>query len=183
MRKLVAGLFISLDGVVESPGEWGFRYMDAAMAQRMAEGIAQADAILLGRETYTLFHGLWAHQGDSSPMATFLNRTPKFVVSQTLKELPWEPARLLSGDLVEEVSRLKNQPGKNIQVPGSPRLVAALLTAGLLDELTLSICPVVVGKGRRLFEDDHTELKLELVGVETSATGAIGATYRRAEPA
>jgi len=130
MRKLVAGLFISLDGVVESPGEWGFRYMDAAMAQRMAEGIAQADAILLGRETYIVFHALWAAQGDSSPMAKFLNETPKYVVSQTLKELPWQPATQLSGRLGQEVTRLKEQPGKNIQVPGSPSLVASLLRDG-----------------------------------------------------
>ncbi len=127
MRKLVAGLFMSLDGVVESPGPWGFKYADAEVFSRMGEGVAQADAVLLGRITYEEFSKSWPLEGTSSPMATFLNGSPKYVVSSTLAQLEWGPAERLEGDLAAAVSRLKSQPGKNIQIPGSPRLVAALL--------------------------------------------------------
>ncbi len=178
MRKIVAGLFMSLDGVVESPSQWGFQYMTNEMAKGMAYGVAQADAVLLGRRTYLEFAEMWPSQGSEVPMADFLNHSPKYVVSSKLDSLPWQPATLIRGDLAAELNRLKQQPGKNIQVPGSPRLVRSLLSLGLLDELSLSICPVVVGPGLRLFEGITGQIPLRVIHSTVLSNGVIGVTYQ-----
>lgn len=179
MRRVVAGLFISLDGVVEAPGRWGFQFLNEEMSKGMVAGVAQADAVLLGRRTYLEFAEMWPKQGNDVPMADFLNNSPKYVVSSTLRPpLAWANSSLLSGDLAEELTELKNAPGKNIQVPGSPRLVRSLLREGLLDELSLSICPVVVGSGMRLFDEITHQVALELVDSRAFSTGALGVTYR-----
>ena len=181
-RQVTAGLFMSLDGVVEAPNQWVGPYVNDEVAAQMAAGIARADAVLLGRATYELFTGLWAHQGDDIPMARFLNHSPKYVVSTTLTALPWQPATVIRGDLRRELERLKRMPGKNIQVPGSPRLVRSLLRDGLLDELALSICPVVVGAGLRLFDDMPARVALELVDARVFAHGVVTLAYRPARP-
>lgn len=178
MRLITAGLFISLDGVVESPDQWGFQYMDAEMSRGISAGISEADVVLLGRRTYLEFARIWPGQGSEVPMADFLNHTPKYVVSSTLHNLDWQPATLINGDLSAEISRLKQQPGKNIQIPGSPTLVRALLRLGLLDVLSLSICPVVVGTGLHLFNETTKMVPLQLVHSTILRTGVIGATYR-----
>ena len=147
MRKITAGLFISLDGVVESPDQWGFQYGNDELWEEIDAGIAQADAVLLGRRTYQQFAELWPPQGSDTSMARFLNSTPKYVVSTTLDTLEWQPATVIADDLAAELMKLKRRPGKHIQIPGSPTLVRSLLRAGLLDELGLSICPIVVGSG------------------------------------
>ncbi len=177
MRKIAAGLFISLDGVVESPGEWGFQFMNDEMSQGIATGISQADTVLLGRRTYLEFAQLWPGQGSDVLMADFLNHSTKYVVSSTLETLSWQPAVQIKGSLVSELRRLKQQTGKNIQVPGSPSLVRFLLRQGLLDMLSLNICPVVVGSGMHLFDDTAGMLNLKLVGSTIMSTGVIGATY------
>ena len=178
MRKITAGLFISLDGVVEAPGQWGFQYMDDEMNKGIAAGIAQADAVLLGRKTYLEFAEMWPSQGSDVLMADFLNHTTKYVVSSTLQTLAWQPATVIKGDIAGEIARLKQQPGKNIQVPGSPTLVRWLLGAGLLDEFSLTICPVVVGPGMRLFYSNANQVSLNLVHSTILKSGAIGATYQ-----
>ena len=180
MRKLVAGLAMSLDGVVESPEKWGFQYFTDETYEAISAGVAQADAVLLGRRTYLEFAELWPNQSSEVPMADFLNTAPKYVVSATLDTLPWGPASLLSGDLAEELTRLKRQPGKDILIPGSPTLVRSLLGEGLLDELALSICPIVVGSGMRLFDKTATQLPLQLVASRTYSTGMLGVGYRPA---
>lgn len=178
MRKITAGLFISLDGVVESPGEWGFQYMTEEMSKGISAGISQADAVLLGRRTYLEFAEMWPGQGSEVPMSDFLNHAPKYVVSSTLDKLSWQPAILIKSDFVEELTRLKKQPGKNIQIPGSPTLVRSLLRDGLLDELSLNICPVVVGSGMRLFDEIINRVSLKLVHSTILSNGVIGATYQ-----
>jgi dihydrofolate reductase len=180
MRKLVAGLVMSLDGVVESPDKWGFQYFNDETYEVIGAGVAQADAVLLGRRTYLEFAELWPNQSSEVPMADFLNTSPKYVVSATLDTLQWGPASLLSGDLAEELTRLKRQPGKNILIPGSPTLVRSLLREELLDVLTLSICPIVVGSGMRLFDETTTHLPLQLVESRTYRTGMLGVGYRPA---
>jgi dihydrofolate reductase len=150
MRKIVTGLFISLDGVVESPSDW--LLSSDEMWEVIGAGIAQSDAILLGRCTYLQFAEIWPNQGSDVPMADFLNNTPKHVVSSTLDTLDWANSSLVTGDLAGEVAKLRDQPGKNVQIPGSPTLVRSLLRGGLLDELSLMAHPIVVGSGMRLFE-------------------------------
>jgi dihydrofolate reductase len=179
MRKIVAGLFMSLDGVVESPASWAFsRYLDAELAQIIGAGLREADAVLMGRQTYEEFAKLWPSQPNTVPMASFLNGSPKYVVSSALREpLEWAKSTLLRGKLADELAQLKAQPGKNIQIPGSPTLVRSLLREGLLDELAVSICPVVVGVGARLFDETIRDVSLRVAEARTLGTGVLNVMY------
>jgi dihydrofolate reductase len=179
MRKIVAGLFVSLDGVATSPATWAFsRYLDAELAQIIAGGIRQADAVLLGRRTYEEFIKLWPNQPDTVTMAKFLNHSPKYVVSSTLRgPLGWANSTVLRGTLADELAVLKAQPGANIQVPGSPSLVRGLIRDGLLDELAVSICPVVVGAGGRLFDETIRDLTFRVRESRVLGTGVVHAVY------
>jgi dihydrofolate reductase len=182
MRRIVAGLLTSLDGVVEAPGEWGFsRYFNDEMRAGISAGIAQADAVLLGRRTYLEFAELWPKQGSEVLMSDFLNHSPKYVVSSTLKTLEWANSSLLTGDLSEALGKLKRQPGKDILIPGSPTLVRALVREGLLDVLNLNVCPVVVGSGMRLFDGITEQIHLKLVHSATLTNGVVGLTYGPAD--
>jgi dihydrofolate reductase len=178
MRKIVAGLFMSLDGVVEAPNNWAFQYSSDELWAGITAGIAQADAVLLGRRTYENFVTFWPTQGSDVPMSDFLNNSPKYVVSGTLETLDWANSTALTGDLADELAKLKRQAGGNIQVPGSPTLVRSLLRDGLLDELSLSICPIVVGSGMRLFDGLTAQVRLELVDSTSLSSGVVGVTYR-----
>lgn len=179
-RKIVAGLFMSLDGVVDSleasPKKWGSNEMN----ETIAAGVAQADTVLLGPRTYKMLAQFWRHQSDYLPMARFLNHSDKYLVSSTITEdmLEWQPASLIKGNLFEEIMELKQQPGKNIQIPGSPKLVRSLLQNGLLDELRLNICPLVVGSGMRLFDEITNQVPLHLVDSKAYSNGVVGLTYR-----
>jgi dihydrofolate reductase len=179
MREIVAGLAMTLDGVVDSPsGNW--MMFDEEMGDIISAGVAEADAILLGRRTYLQFAELWPAQGRDVPMSAFMNDTPKYVASRTLDTVAWAGSTLLEGDLGEALTELKRRPGKNIQVPGSPRLVRSLLREGLLDRLALMIHPIVLGTGARLFDDEKDQRKLRLVESRTLGTGVVSVTY---EPA
>lgn len=181
MRKVVAGLFISLDGVVETPEQWGFQYFTDGLNDIIAKGLAEADTVLLGPATYHKFAQIWPPQGNDVPMAKFLNESPKYIISshpQSVGELEWQPATLLKSSLVEEINKLKQQPGKNIQVPGSPRLVRSLLKEGLLDELSLSICPIIVGHGLKLFDESLQTTKLAVLHSQTFDNGLVSMTYK-----
>jgi dihydrofolate reductase len=113
-------------------------------------------------------------------MSEFLNNTPQYVVSSTLDTLEWGPASLVRGDLVDEVGKLKQQPGKNIQIPGSPTLVGSLLRAGLLDEINLGVAPIVVGSGMRLFDEITEHVALKLVESRALSTGLLAVSYQAA---
>ncbi|EDK72508.1 bifunctional deaminase-reductase domain protein [candidate division TM7 genomosp. GTL1] len=181
MRKVVAGLFISLDGVVEAPEKWGFSYFTEGLNKTIAKSLDRADAVLLGPQTYHIFAQMWPPQGNEVPMAKFLNESPKYVITDnpnSAGELEWQPATLLKGMLAEEIRHLKSRPGKNIQVPGSPRLVRSLLAEGLLDELYLSICPVVIGQGLKLFDGISKTINLDMVQSQIFDNGLISVTYR-----
>jgi dihydrofolate reductase len=180
MRKIVSGLFISLDGVIESPNEWTGEYFSAQVGQAVGTMIAAQDTMLLGRVSYDEFAAYWPHQtGD---MADTMNGTAKCVVSGSLKSADWQNTTLIPrGNYVAEITGLKQRPGKNIGMTGSATLVAALLRDGLLDELHLLVFPVVLGSGKRLFrENSGGKLPLKLIGSETFDTGVVHLTYTRA---
>jgi dihydrofolate reductase len=181
MRRVIASLFLSLDGVMESPEEWHFPYFNDEMEAAIGEAMAAADAFLLGRVTYQEWAAFWPSQsgGETGQMAEYINNAPKFVASTTLDAVDWQNSTLLKGDLSEEVTRLKQQPGKDITVSGSATLTRSLLREGLLDELRLMIHPIVVGSGRRLFEDGERS-PLELVDSKTFSTGVVYVTYQPA---
>ena len=182
MRKITAGLFVSLDGVTEAPEKWQLPYFNDEMGEVVGATMAAADAMLLGRVTYEEFAAFWPGVSpEDQPFAGYMNDTPKYVVSTTLEEpLGWSNSTLIGGNVAEEVSRLKQQPGRNIGITGSATLVRSLLRDGLLDELTLMVHPVVVGSGKRLFEDGGDYKALELVDSKTFGTGVVSLTYRPA---
>jgi len=146
MRKVVAGLYLSLDGVVESPEKWQFDNFDDEIMSSMGSQLEAEDTVLLGRVTYQEWAEYWPTSTDE-PFASFINNIPKYVVSTTLERADWSNSTLIRGSLKEEITRLKGQTGKNIGVAGSPTLVHSLLINNLLDELTLMIHPVVDGSG------------------------------------
>jgi dihydrofolate reductase len=181
MRKIWAGLFMSLDGVVESPDRWVFPYFNEEVGQAVGAGSQAADAMLLGRRTYEEWADYWPDKtAEDDPYADFINNVHKFVVSTTLDTLEWGPSTLLSGDVAEQVGKLKEQPGKDIGISGSITLIGSLQKIGLLDELRLLVFPIVVGSGKRLFEGDE-QVPLRLVDSKTFQTGVLSLTYERAE--
>ncbi len=182
MRKVIASEFVSLDGVMESPERWHFPYFNDEMGEAIGAAMAQADAMLMGRVTYEEWAAYWPNQSsDENQIAGFMNDTPKYVVSTTLEEpLEWNNSTLIGGNVAEEISRLKQQPGKDIGISGSGTLVRSLLHEDLLDELRLMVHPIVVGGGKRLFEDMADQKALELVDSKTFGTGVLYLTYRPA---
>ena len=180
MRKLVSGLFISLDGVAESPDQWQFDVFDADMGAAMGAHLASVDTMLLGRVTYQEWAQYWPNSADDE-YATHINNTPKFVVSTTLDKVAWGKyvnITLIKANLAEEISRLKQRPGKNIETAGSITLVRSLLQADLLDELILMIHPVVVGHGKRLFTEGSDLKRMQLVNSKITGSGVAILTYR-----
>jgi dihydrofolate reductase len=182
MRKVVAGLFITLDGVAENPGQWQETF-DDDMGAELGAFLPTVDAILMGRITYQEWAAYWPEMSDDAPdsgFAQFLNHTPKYVVSTTLKQVQWGDAQnitLIQGDLAQQIGNLKNQPGNNIAVQGSLRLVNALLQHDLLDELTLYIHNVVAYRGRTLFTDG-TLKRLDLIEAKPTRSGIVIAKYQ-----
>jgi dihydrofolate reductase len=177
MRKVVSGLFISLDGVTESPDQWQFDHFDDDMMAAMTAHIAEEDAVLLGRVTYQEWASYFPTSSDE-PYASHINNVPKYVVSTTLEEVEWNNSTLIKRDFEEEIAKLKQQPGKNIGVAGSPTLVRSLLHRDLLDELTLLVHPVVAGSGKRLFDDGSELKRLNLVDAKTTRTGVAILRYQ-----
>ncbi len=177
MRKIVAGLFVSLDGVVENPQDWHFPYFNDEMGESVGKSMSDSDTMLLGRVTYEGFAEYWPQQGDDVPGATHMNTIPKLVASTTLKSVEWQNSTLIKGDVAEELTKLKAQPGKNIGITGSVVLVRSLLRAGVLDELVLLVHPIVVGKGQKLFEDMEEQIPLKLANSKTFSTGVLELTY------
>jgi dihydrofolate reductase len=179
MRKVIAALFVSLDGVTEAPQDWNPAYFNEEMGAAIGEAMSNSDALLMGRVNYEEWAAYWPNQSaDQSNFADYMNNTPKYVVSTTLKDVEWNNSKLLGGDLAE-VAKLKEEPGKDITISGSATLVRSLIREGLLDELRLMIHPVVVGHGRRLFEDGE-QAAFELADSRTFETGVVYATYRPA---
>jgi dihydrofolate reductase len=178
MRKVASGLFMTLDGVVETPEKWQFDYFDEDMMAIMSNYLQDEDAALMGRVTYQLWEPYWPTSTDE-PYASHINSIPKYVVSSTLDRVEWNNSTLINGNLEGEIARLKQQPGKIIGVAGSPTLVYSLLQDDLLDELTLLIHPVVVGSGKRLFKDDGDLKKLKLVDSKITRSGVVVLTYHR----
>ncbi|MEZ0075942.1 dihydrofolate reductase family protein [Planotetraspora sp. GP83] len=181
MRKIVAAFFVSLDGVVEAPQDWHFPYFNEELGEAVGSQAAGADTMLLGRRTYEEFAAYWPHQTTAEdPLADQMNNTPKLVVSSTLDKLDWQNTTVIRDNVVEELTKLKQQPGKNISISGSATLVRSLLRDNLLDELLLLVHPIVVGSGQRLFPDGTDQQPLKLVDSKTFSTGVLSLTY---EPA
>lgn len=191
MRKLVVTEFLSLDGVMQAPGapeedtEGGFRYGgwampygDEVMGRAAAEGMAATDTHLFGRKTYEIMASHWPHAPADDPFAQHLNNVEKYVVSTTLQKAEWQNSTIIDGDVAEQVAKLKEQPGKDIAVLGSGKLVQTLIENDLVDEYSLTVYPIVLGSGKKLFPDSDQARKLKLVDSKPTTTGGLMLTYR-----
>ena len=179
MRKIVSGLFISLDGVIEIPEQWMGPYFNPELGQVIGSMMAAQDAMLLGRVTYEMFAAHWPQQ--TGEMADTMNGTPKYVVSGTLRSADWQNTTLIpAAGAFGEIARLKQGAGQNIGMTGSGILVSSLLREGLLDELHLFVFPVVLGSGKGLFGESGDQLPLKLIDSATFETGVVHLTYAKA---
>jgi len=181
MRKITAGPFIALDGVVEAPDQWHFPYFNDEMGAAVDATLGAADTVLFGRKTYDSFAGAWPEREEAGEedagLAKKLGDVRKIVVSNEKLEFTWRSSEQLEGDLVEAVTALKNEPGGNIGMSGSVSVVRQLLAAGLLDELHLLVHPIAVRKGTRLFDEGETPIPLRLISSETFETGVQNLVY------
>ncbi|WP_328551510.1 MULTISPECIES: dihydrofolate reductase family protein [unclassified Streptomyces] len=182
MRRLIAGAFITLDGVVQDPGGfgeterggWALEYFDDDARQRATDALLASDTFLLGRATYEILEKAWS--SNTGPYAEAMHKLPKAIVTNTLSgSLPWN-ATALTGEAAQTVAKLKEQPGGDIVMYGSFTLMKTLLQHDLIDELNLGVHPVVVGTGTRLF-DSVLPRSLRFVSATPSATGVVTLTY------
>jgi dihydrofolate reductase len=194
MRKLIVTEFLTLDGVMQAPGDanedrsggfehggWQLAYFDEVLGGAILEALAATGGFLLGRRTYEIFAAHWPKQPAEDPLAGTFNGLPKYVVSTTLTEpLAWRNSTLIQGDVADEIARLKGQSDKDIQVIGSGELVQTLIRDDLVDEYRLMIHPIVLGSGKRLFREGSSP-RLRLVESRTNGTGVLILTYARAE--
>ena len=181
MRKVIVSEFVSLDGVMEAPDQWHFPFSNEETGKYKFDELFASDALLLGRVTYQGFAAAWPSMTDEEGFADRMNSLPKYVVSTTLEEpLEWNNSTLIKGNIEEEVSELKRQPGKDITIVGSGTLVRSLLRDDLLDELRLMVHPIVVGSGKRLFKDGSDTKVLRLVETKTFGSGVVVLIYQPA---
>lgn len=195
MRKLIILSFITLDGVMQAPGKpeedtsggfefggWTVPYFDEFSGKVMGEQMGHPFDLLLGRKTYDIFSAYWPHQDESvNPVAGPFNRATKYVASHSAATpIPWNNSVLLHGDVAEEIKKLKQQDGSELQVHGSGNLIQTLLQHDLADELWLKIFPLTLGKGKRLFAEGTIPAAFKLTHSQLSPTGVIFANYQRA---
>lgn len=191
--RIVVINHVTLDGVMQGPGRadedtrdgfehggWSVPYGDAVMGETMSARLAQSGGLVLGRRTYEDLLTYWNTQTDS-PFTDALNIAPKYIASTTLTDpLQWPNSTLLDADAADGVAKLKAQPGKDLHILGSGTLVRSLMDRDLIDEYMLTIHPLVLGAGRRLFADGSAFASLRLIDSTTTTTGVVIATYRPA---
>lgn len=174
MGSIKSCLFISLDGVIEAPETWHFDYFNEEMGAVVGALMGGADATLLGRQTYDEFAGYWPNADPNDPITAQMNGARKYVVSNTLTEATWENSSVISGDVVAELTALKQD--NELGTTGSATLVRWMLEQRLVDELHLLVHPVVVGSGKKLFADG-AKVQLDLVSATTFKTGVLHLVY------
>ncbi len=198
MRKLIVQTFLTLDGVMQAPGDpqedteegfthggWQMPYFDEDAGKIINEYFDATEALLLGRKTYQIFAAYWPNAPADDPFAQKLNRMPKYVVSTTLKKADWNNSTLIKSNVAAEIAKLKQQPGSGVlSVSGSGKLAQSLMKDNLIDEYELWIHPLVLGSGKRLFADGAIPSNLKLVDSKKTGSGILILTYRpNSEPA
>lgn len=193
MRRVIAGAFVSLDGVMQGPGGpqedptggfthggWTVNYWDETMGPFMAAMFAKPFDLLLGRKTYEIFAAHWPFVEDSDPTAASLNAATKYVATSSTEPLTWKNSVALRGNVASEIARLKQGSGPNLLTQGSTILLQTLLAHDLVDELRLLVFPLVLGPGKRLFGKGTKPSALKLTATSTSTTGVVMSVYERA---
>ena len=179
MRGIVWSEYISLDGVVEEPGEWSIPYFSDDLAQYKTDELDESDALLLGRTTYEGFAAAWPEMEElEGDFAVRMNTLPKYVASTTLQKADWNNSTIIRGNVAEEVAKLKQQPGKNILIGGSAALAKSLMEHDLIDEIRMLVHPIAVGKGKRLFAGVDQSISLKLMDTRAFASGVVALTYQ-----
>ena len=186
--RLVVTEFLTVDGVIEDPGGaegfehggWSMQFFDDEIAKFKLDELLATDALLLGRVTYEGFAAAWPSRTDEAGFADRMNSLPKFVVSTTLEKADWNNSTLIKGNVAEEVSKLKEQPGQDIVVHGSGELVQTLMRHDLVDEYRLMVQPIVLGSGKRLFGEGSRTSVLRLADTKTFGPGVVVLFYERA---
>lgn len=181
MRKIIAAEFMSLDGVVEGAEQLTGQYFSDELGQYMGSGMATTDTLLLGRVTYQEMVPFWADKtGSDDPVAAHMSK-PKYVVSTTLASTDeWPGSTLIGADVAGQLTKLKQQPGKDILVIGSATLVRWLLREGVLDQLDLLVFPIITGHGKRLFDGEDNKITVKLAHCEPFSNGVVHLTYQPA---
>lgn len=174
MRKIVLSMFMSLDGVIETPA-WSLPYWGDDIAQVKYDELFESDTLLLGRVTYEGFAEVWPERTDEQGWADRFNNMPKLVPTTTLDTPKWN-ARFVKANVIEEIQALKQQAGQHILIHGSARLVETLIPHNLIDEYRLLVYPLVLGTGQRLF-NEGTKVNLRLVDSRTFSSGAVMLVY------
>ena len=183
LRKLVVSEWVTLDGVfdADSMKEWFEPYESQDRQEYIKENVLTSDAFLVGRVTYEMLAAYWPNQKNNEMgVADRLNSAPKYVVSSTLKKAEWNNSTIINEDVVEEITKLKQQPGQDILVFGSAQLVQSLMEADLVDEYRFLIHPIIMGSGKRFFRDEMVATKLKLVKTKTLNSGVILDCYQSA---
>lgn len=178
MRKIIVTEFLSLDGVMENP-MWTFNYWNDEIAQFKAEETTANDVLLIGRVTYEGFAAAWPQRTDEASGGKYFNSVRKYVVSNTLDKAEWNNSQIIRGNLLQEITNLKQQDGENLVVHGSCTLVQWLMQHDLVDSYRLLVYPVVLGQGKRLFQEGATAT-LQLAESRALRSGVMGLIY---EPA
>ena len=179
MRKIVVSEFMSLDGVIETPHTWQFPFQTEELGAITEGQIRDADAFLLGRVTYEMFAGFWPTMTNNEfGVADKWNSAPKYVVSTTLQKADWNNSTLIKSNVIDEIRKLKQQPGGKIGIIGSTKLVHSLLDAGLIDEIQVLMHPLVLGKGVRLFVDGGHPASLKLADSKILPNGVVYLSYQ-----
>jgi dihydrofolate reductase len=178
MSKLVVTEYLTLDGVFEEPGQWSFDYFNDEAMQYKRDELFSSDVQLLGRVTYEGFAKAWPTMPDTGDFGERMNSMPKYVVSTTLRHADWQNSTIIRTNVVEEIRALKEQPGQNILVAGSGRLVQTLTHNHLVDEYRFMVHPVVLGSGKRLFTEGTEQMKLQLVETKAFTSGIVILHYQ-----
>lgn len=194
MRKIIAITQVTLDGVMQAPGGpeedpsngfthggWAMPFVDDTASKVINEIIAGEFDMLLGRRTYEIFAAYWPNQGDN-PIAKAFNKATKYVVTHSLDRCDWEKSHRIDGDVVEEVRRLKTSDGPALHIWGSSQLLQTLIAADLVDEYRVWVFPLVLGEGKRLFENGVPPRGLTLVETRSTPRGVLVNTYHPAGP-
>lgn len=180
MSRLIVSTWLTLDGVFDagSMAQWFMPYDSTGRQDYIREGILAADAILLGRATYEMLAPYWsALKNNEMGIAAQLNSVPKFVVSTTLQKAGWNNSTIISRNIIEEITRLKEKTSGQIQVEGSATLVQSLLEANLVDECRLLVHPVIMGSGKRFFKEGMPTRGLQLVKTQAFDAGVVLLCY------
>jgi len=179
MRKIIVSEFITLDGVIESPEKWQFPYLSKDLTEEIQAGVHLSEASIYGRETYEIFAASWPQRTENEfGVADKLNSELKYVVSTSLEKADWNNSIIIERDAEEEIRTLKQQLGGTIRIVGSAMLVRSLMMAGLIDEIHLMVHPLVVGHGKRLFNEDINTTGLKLVGTKSFSSGVVLLQYQ-----